>query len=190
VALAVLALLIAVLLGWLSGGTLERLGHLPLAARRLVAGALGAQLLGAVIGGPFYPLGLLLSAGLVAAFLRRNRGIRGTGLVALGLLSNALVVGLNGAMPVSVAAADRAGTTTQQILTGDDPRHEIADRGTRLRPLGDVIPVPLPWRPEVVSPGDVLVAAGLGQLVLLGMRTGPRPGRHARRRSDRRLLPA
>lgn len=181
-ALAVLALLAAVVVGWLSGGTLERLGHLQLTRRRLVAGAFVAQLLGALVGGPLYAAGLIVSAGLVAAFLRSNRGIRGTGLVALGLLSNALVVGLNGAMPVSVSAADRAGTTTQQILTGDDPRHELADRSTRLRPLGDLIPVPLPWRPEVVSPGDVLVAAGLAQLVLLGMRTGPRPGRHARRR--------
>ena len=45
-----------------------------------------------------------------------------------------------------------------------------------------MIPVPLPLRPEVVSAGDVLVAAGLGQLVLLGMgagrrtRTGPAGG--------------
>ena len=48
--------------------------------------------------------------------------------------------------------------------------------------LGDVIPVPAPWRPEVVSPGDVAVAAGLAQLVLLGMRpqTALR-GRHGRR---------
>jgi hypothetical protein len=29
--------------------------------------------------------------------------------------------------------------------------------------------VPLPWRPEVVSPGDVLVVAGLAELVVLAM---------------------
>jgi len=39
-----------------------------------------------------------------------------------------------------------------------------------------------PGHPEVVSPGDVLVAAGLAQLVLLGMRTGSRGARHARPR--------
>jgi hypothetical protein len=190
VVLAGVALLVAMALGWLSGGSLERLGRLPLRSRRLVWGALAAQLVGTVVGGPFYPIGLVVSAGLVGWFLSRNRGVRGTGLVALGLLSNALVVGLNGAMPVSVDAAGRAGTTTQNILTGQDQRHELADRHSRLRFLGDVLPVPAPWRPEVVSPGDVLVAAGLAQLVLLGMRAGRRPAKHARRRTADAAEPA
>jgi hypothetical protein len=183
VVLAGVALLVAVVAGWLSGGSLDRLGALPMRSRRLVWAAFGAQVLGTIVGGPLYAVGLAVSAGLVAVFLVRNRGVRGTGLVALGLLANALVVGLNGAMPVSLDAAGRAGTTTQHILTGDDPRHELADRHTRLRALGDVIPVRAPWRPEVVSPGDVLVAAGLAQLVLVGMRSGRGPARHARRGS-------
>ena len=179
--LAGVALLVAIVLGWLCGGSLERLGALSLRSRRLVYGAFAAQAVGTLVGGPLYPLGLVVSAGLVAWFLTRNRGVRGTGLIATGLLCNALVVGLNGAMPVSVDAAGRAGTTTQQILIGDDPRHEIADDQTRLRFLGDVVPVRAPWRPEVVSPGDVLLAAGIAQLVLLGMRTGRGPAKHARR---------
>jgi hypothetical protein len=183
VVLAGVALLVAVVAGWLTGGSLDRLGSLPLRSRRLVWSAFAAQAVGAIVGGPVYAVGLAVSAVLVAWFLLRNRGIRGTGLVALGLLSNALVVGLNGAMPVSLDAAGRAGTTTQHILAGDDPRHELADRDTRLREIGDIIPVPAPWRPEVVSPGDVLVAAGLAQLVLLGMRTGRGPAKHARRRT-------
>jgi len=181
VVLAGVALLVAIVAAWLSGGSLDRLGALPLQSRRLVWSAFAVQAMATVVGGPIYPVGLVVSAGLVGWFLARNRGVRGTGLVALGLLANALVVGLNGAMPVSVEAAGRAGTTTQHILIGDDPRHELADRHTRLRWLGDVIPVRAPWRPEVVSPGDVLLAAGLAQLVLIGMRTGPRPARHARR---------
>ena len=179
--LAGVALLVAVVLGWLSGGSLDRLGALNLHSRRLVFGAFAAQLVATIVGGPLYPVGLAVSAGLVAWFLLRNRGVRGTGLVAAGLLSNALVVGLNGAMPVSVEAAGRAGTTTQHILVGDDPRHEIADRHTRLRWLGDVIPLRAPRWPEVVSPGDVLLAAGLAQLVLIGMRTAAAPGTHASR---------
>ena len=179
--LAGVALLVAIVIGWMSGGSLERLGTMPMRSRRLVFGAFAAQAVGTIIGGPLYPLGLLASAALVAWFLVRNRGVRGTGLVALGLLSNALVVALNGAMPVSLDAAGRAGTTTQHILIGDDPRHELADRHTRLRFLGDIVPVRAPWRPEVVSPGDILVAAGLAQLVLVGMRTGRGPAKHARR---------
>ncbi len=181
--LAGVALLVAVAAGWLTGGSLDRLGALPLRSRRLVWSAFAVQAVATLVGGPFYPVGLAVSAGLVGAFLVRNRGVRGTGLLALGLLANALVVGLNGAMPVSVDAAGRAGTTTQLILVGDDPRHEIADRHTRLRWLGDVLPVRAPWRPEVVSPGDVLVAAGLAQLVLIGMRKGRGPAKHARPRA-------
>jgi hypothetical protein len=182
VVFALVVLVAALAIGYARGGDLDRLGRLPLRDKRLVVAALALQVLGALAGGWRYPAGLAASALLVAVFLARNRGVRGTGLLALGLLSNALVVALNGAMPVSEAAAGRAGATTQDILNGSDARHEIAGPGTRLRWLGDVIPVPAPWRPEVVSPGDVAVAAGLAQLVLLGMRPeAPLRGRHGGR---------
>ena len=164
----VLAVLAAgLLLGWLSGGSLDRLGGLALRRRRLVVAALLAQLAGTVVGGPVFAVGLVLSAVLVAAFLASNRGLPGAGLIALGLLANALVVGANGAMPVRAAAAARAGIAAP--TAGLDQRHEPADATTRLGWLGDVVPVPMPLRPEVVSPGDVLVAAGLAQLVVVGM---------------------
>lgn len=175
--LVLVVLAVALAIGWLRGGSLDRLGALPVRSRRLVVAALVAQLIGTVVGGPAYAVGLVLSALLVALFLVRNRGIRGTGLVALGLVANALVVGANGAMPVSAEAADRAGVGIGDLLTGDDGRHELAQASTRLRPLGDEIPVPLALRPEVVSIGDVLVAAGLGQLVALGMVAGTPLGR-------------
>lgn len=172
--LVVAVLLAALVLGWLAGGSLDRLGDVGLRSRRLVVAALLIQLVGVVVGGPFYPAGLVLSLGLVSWFLAKNRGIRGTGLVALGLLANAVVVAANGAMPVSEAAVARAGVSTQDLLTGADTRHLLAGEATRLPWLADVIPVALPLRPEVVSPGDVLVAAGLAQLVLLGMLRTPR----------------
>lgn len=167
--LVVVTLLVALSIGRLLGGSLDRLGGLPLRSRALVVAALLAQLCGTVVGGPLYPVGLLCSAGLVVAFLVRNIGVRGTGLLALGFAANALVVAVNGAMPVSVEAAGRAGVSTQDVVVGSDPRHELAGPQTRLPWLADVVPVPLPLRPEVVSPGDVLVAAGAAQLVLLGM---------------------
>ena len=188
--LVLVVLAAALAIGWARGGSLTRLGALPLRSRRLVVAALLVQLAGTFVGGPFYPAGLLLSAALVVAFLVRNRGVRGTGLVALGLLANALVVAANGAMPVSAEAAGRAGTGVQHLLTGADARHELAGPDTRLRGLGDEIPVPLPLRPEVVSIGDVLVAAGLGQLVALGMLGGTDPARRRRRRGTAPPLPA
>lgn len=191
--LAVVVLVVALAIGWARGGSLLRLGALPLRSPLLVGAALLVQLLGTLVGGPVYPLGLAASAALVVAFLARNRGIRGTGLVALGLLANALVVGLNGAMPVSEHAAGRAGVGVQGLVAGTDARHEPAGAATRLPWLGDVIPVPLPVRPEVVSPGDVLVAAGLGQLVALAMvgagATDRAAGRTPKGRQRRALPP-
>ena len=171
-ALVLVTLLVAVAIGWARGGSLDRLGALRLRSRRLLVLAFAAQLGGTVVGGPFHPLGLAASGALVVAFLLHNRGVRGTGLLALGLLTNAVVVLANGAMPVSTSAAGRAGATTQPILNGSDRRHEIAGATTRLPWLGDVVPLPLPVRPEVVSPGDVLVAAGAAQLVVVGMAPG------------------
>jgi len=167
---AVVVLLCALVLGVVCGGRLGNLAHLRLRHGWLVVVALALQVTGAVVGGPLYPLGLASSVVFLSWFLANNRGVRGTGLVAAGLLGNAVVVGLNGAMPVSAHASGRAGVSTQELVAGTDPRHELADGSTRLWVLGDVIPVLLPGRPEIVSPGDVLVAAGLGQLVFLGVR--------------------
>ena len=166
---ALVVLLGAVVLGYARGGDLDRLGHLPLRWKRLVVAALLLQLLGGLAGGWRYPLGLALSAVLVAVFLSLNRGIQGTGLVALGLASNALVVALNGAMPVSGDVMGRARLSTQDIVSGADPRHELLSGSTRLPWLGDRVPVFLPARTEIVSAGDVLVAAGLAELVVVGM---------------------
>ena len=187
--LVVVALLVALAVGRLAGGSAAGLSRLSLRRRGLVVAALLAQLLGVVVGGPVHAVGLLVSTVLVAAFLLANRGVRGTGLVALGLAANALVVGLNGAMPVSADAATRAGAGTQALVAGADPRHELVDGGTRLAWLADVVPVPLPLRPEVVSPGDVLVTAGLAQLLVAAMLSARAEGRQRPARVRRHLPP-
>jgi hypothetical protein len=174
VALALILLVGAAALALLTGGSWARLANLPLKARGLVVVAVVAQLAGSGLARitnlhGFYPVGLAISALAGLLFCLRNIRLAGVPLVALGLLANAVVVSLNGAMPVSTAAAARADVPITEIAAGEDARHTIADSGTTWRGLGDVIPVPLPWRPEVVSPGDGLIAAGLGEFVLLGM---------------------
>jgi hypothetical protein len=173
--LAVLVLVGSGLLGFVLGGSISSLQTLPLRDRWLVAVAVAAQLIGGLGAwlagsGTAYAVGLAVSALAALAFCARNLRIRGVPLVTLGLLLNALVVTVNGAMPVSSAAAARAGTPIASIAAGNDPRHVVAGPGTTLRLLGDVVPIALPLRPEVASPGDVLVAAGLGELLCLGMR--------------------
>ena len=175
---AVVVIACALLVGRLSGGRVANLGHLDLRYGVLVVLAVAVQLGGGLAGGTAYPLGLVVSVLLVALFLGLNRSVPGVVMVALGLMANALVIAANGAMPVSGWASGKAGVSTQDLLTGADARHELADEGTRLRVLGDVVPVLMPGRPEVVSPGDVLIAAGLAQLVVAGMRRStPRGGR-------------
>jgi hypothetical protein len=162
--------------GYALGGNWSRLTSLQLRWRRFVVAAVVAQLGGALVGvlgygdpRRAYVLGLAASALCAAAFCARNLRVAGVPLVTLGLSSNALVVALNGAMPVSVSAASRANVPVIDIATDHDSRHTIAGSRTTLGVLGDVIPVPLPLRSEVISPGDVLVAAGLAELVVIGM---------------------
>jgi hypothetical protein len=174
VGLALLLLVGALGVGAAFGGRISALENLPLRGSRLVWFAVAGQALGDALAWAtnehgFYPVGLAVSALAALAFCVRNIRLAGLPLITLGLLANALVVTLNGSMPVSTAAAARANVPTTQIAAGADARHSIAGRGTTVRVLGDVIAVPLPVRPEVVSPGDALIAAGLGELVLLGM---------------------
>lgn len=183
--LITVALVAALGVGALLGGSLSRLGAVRLRGWPLVGAAAVVQLAGALLPSRFYAAGLGLSALLALGFLGANRRFPGIALVAGGLLLNTAVVAANGAMPVSTAAAARAGVDIGAIAAGDDPRHELADRRTAGRALGDVVPVALPLRPEVASPGDVTVAVGLALLVVGGMRRAPlryRPGLVATRR--------
>lgn len=165
-------------IGYLRGGSLTRLSQLELPGWLLVFLALGVQALGAfagLIGLPrpqaFYVGGLVVSAVLITGFVVRNRHLRGMPLIAAGFLLNAVAVTANGAMPVSTWAADRVGIDLAPLARGDDAKHEIADRRTRLRPITDVIPAPLPLPSgsNVVSVGDVVLAAGIGVLVTNAM---------------------
>jgi hypothetical protein len=176
VGLAIVVLVGAVAVGYALGGAWSRLIALRLRWRRLIVAAVIAQSGGALLGllgygdpRRAYVIGLAASALCAAAFCAWNLRVAGVPLVTLGLLANATVVAVNGAMPVSVSAASRAGVSVIEIAAGHDDRHKIADSDTGLRMLGDVIPVPLPVRSEIVSPGDVLVAAGLAELVVMGM---------------------
>jgi hypothetical protein len=180
VGLAVVALVGAVAAALLLGGSWSRLTGLHLRWRRFVVAAVLAQAGGSILGivgaadpRRAYVVGLAVSAACAAAFCARNLRVAGVPLVTIGLVGNAVVVAANGAMPVSIVAALHAGVPITDIAAGRDSRHEIAGTGTTIRWLGDVIPVPIPLRPEVVSPGDVLVAAGLAELVALGMLRRP-----------------
>ncbi|MFG1912721.1 DUF5317 domain-containing protein [Kribbella sp. NPDC048928] len=164
--LVLLVMVLAAGTGLATGGRFGNLAGNTLTGVHWLAAAAIGQLLGALFGGTAYPVGLIGSAACIVVFLRLNLRHPGVGLLALGFLSNALVVALNGAMPVSLRALERAGVGNTMVT---DARHEVADAATRLRWLGDVVPVALPGLGQAISPGDVLIAAGAGLLLYAGM---------------------
>lgn len=173
--LVALVVVVAAVLAAATGGrwhdlTTIHLRGMPLVAVAIVTQVLGAELADHAGKGWWYTAGLTVSATCALAFCLANLRIAGIPLVALGLVINAAVVARNGAMPVSIYSAHRAGVSIFSIATGNDPRHTIAGPQSVWRSLGDVIPVPLPGIPQVVSPGDVLVAAGLGEFIVMTAR--------------------
>lgn len=165
---AALALVARVLTALLAGD--GGLAALRLRAVRLLVAAAVVQLATSVLApgsGVLRSVALATTVVLVGLFAYGNRAVAGVPLVAAGLLLNVVVVTANGAMPVSLDAAARAGLDRADLALATDALREPRTETTRLGLLGDVIPVALPARPQVVSPGDVLVAAGVGLMLLM-----------------------
>lgn len=113
----------------------------------------------AIVGFTSTPPALLAMAmGLIALFLALflwlNRTRAGLLIACVGLVANTVVIAANGGMPVSQPAMASIGSTAIAV---NDARHTYADDATRLGFLGDVIPL----GNKVLSPGDILLAAGL-----------------------------
>jgi hypothetical protein len=135
--------------------------------------AVGAALLSAVPA--LHGAGTVVTLAAALVVVVANRTLPGMPLLGTGLLLNSAAILANGvSMPVDIDAAVRAGVNPPSQVA--DPFHTLADAHTRLRLLCDIIPVPWPWRGEVVSVGDVLVAAGVG-LFLVSVMLGVLPRR-------------
>lgn len=180
VVLVVMVAALAVLVALLTGGS--RLAQVRLRAVRLLAAAAVIQVGTSALApgsGAVRALALLLTSVLVGLFVLGNRRVAGTPLIGLGLLLNVVVVAANKAMPVSQDAASRVGITPTELALAGDAMREPLTESTVLGRLADVVPVAAPWWPQVVSPGDVLVAAGVG-LLLVSAR-GPQTATRANR---------
>ncbi len=164
--LVVLAALAGTVLGLVRGGSLAGWSALRLRGLPVLVGALLVQAAALLLLPGHGPLqtaalgGTLLLAAAGVALDRRAANVP----LGAGLVANAAVVLANGSMPVAEGAVRAAGIDPAALALGPDPRHEALTAATRLPWLADVLAVPLPLRPEVVSPGDVLVAAGAGLL--------------------------
>ena len=104
--------------------------------------------------------------GLLVLSLWLNRSQPGLLLAAIGVGANAVAVMVNGGyMPVYLPAVQLVGLTsadlspTFHILLPHDLGLEFLLMGG---PLGDIVPIAVPFLANVISIGDVLLAAGLG----------------------------
>jgi len=177
------AILLALVAGYLTGGSLAQVHHVRFRALPLFVGAAFVQVLifTPLLGtrelihdyGPLIYIGTVL-ASLVAILL--NLGVPGMKIMAAGAALNALVIIANGGyMPSTEEALDRAGKLeTVERAEARDPgdgwvltNSTIADDDTRLLFLGDVIAIPegVPLA-NVISIGDVLLALGAAVAVL------------------------
>ncbi len=116
---------------------------------------------------------LLASYAAVVVFLIVNRTLPGLALAGVGIALNMVVIGLNGAMPVSQTAAEISGVQGAFVAEG---KHEPLTDETLLAPVADVIP--LPGLKQVISLGDVFLALGMAWLVHQRI-TANKRGRHS-----------
>jgi hypothetical protein len=155
-------LLVAVLVGYLLGGRLNRIGDARLRGGRFLVAAMGLQGVAVLAqrAGRALPDGA--HAGLALASLAallivavRNRRIAGMALAGAGVALNLLVIAVNGAMPVSL---DALRTVQPRLVDLPGGLHRAVPDGGRLGLLGDVVALPLLG--AVISPGDILLAIG------------------------------
>lgn len=166
------AAVVGALLGWATGGRLGNVGRHPLRAVPLLGAGVVLPVLAELDAFDAVSLGLVLgSMACLLVFCGLNLRLVGMGVVAVGLALNALVMTLNGAMPVRTTALVRAGVADD---AGDARGLDLGARRRLERPddraavLGDVLPV-APLR-QVLSFGDLVVAAGTTDVVVHLMR--------------------
>jgi Family of unknown function (DUF5317) len=100
------------------------------------------------------------------AFVAVNRRVPGAALMAAGLILNLAVVAPNEGMPVSTRAIEIAAGDGTVRFPQDSAKHHLATEDDVLRFLGDVVPIPSPFR-IVLSVGDVLLYAGIAWFVVI-----------------------
>jgi hypothetical protein len=176
-------IVLAVVTGYALGGRLRHFEHLRVHWWALAFAGVGLQALPVpridgvdpqVVGAAM----LVLSYVLLLAFLTVNRWVPAAGVMAIGLLMNLAVVGINGGMPVSPSAVRTAGGSPELVGADLSSKHHLMGANDVLGPLGDVIPLPRPAG-VVLSIGDLLLYAGMAWFVVQVMRgrsrENPRP---------------
>jgi len=187
VLLILAAILVGILIGLLSGGSLRLLSEIQLRWWPLAIAGLLLQLIPVHSGSggtDWLAVGSIAASYLLLlVFLVANFRLVGIPLIAVGIGLNALVIALNGGMPVSDTALRAATIDAAQYESAlakledqGSPKHHLATDDDVLRPLSDVVGLGPPIQ-QVYSLGDFLSLVGIVWLFVAATR-GP-PGRHA-----------
>lgn len=176
-------MLAGVIMGWARGGRLEALGRASIRGAWLLGAAVAMTLLAVAVPMPQTAAHILQGSGslLALAVLWHNRRHPWSLPILVGLGLNTAVIWLNaGRMPIAPDALARLSPAPDLSGPGGsvDARHVIAGPGTRLPLLGDTLVLSAGRAGVVLSPGDLLMALGLGGFVqgqMARARAGP-PG--------------
>jgi hypothetical protein len=176
VILILLTLVLGAVVGLATGGSPANFPSIPLRGWWLAAIGVLLQLVSPQ--GWIGHAAVIASFALLLAFASVNIRSAGFVLICAGLALNALVIVLNGGMPVAREAIVRSGqsSTLPELVAGDDgAKHHLADGDSVLLILGDAIAVPRPIG-QVMSVGDLLLDTGIAWYVAAAMHDrGRRP---------------
>jgi hypothetical protein len=113
---------------------------------------------------------IMFSYVLILTFCFLNIGIRGIGLITIGISLNVIVIGLNQGMPTRDQPVTTASGRHIRKPIEPDVKHR-AERSSDLLPfLSDIIWLPAPFQDEAVSFGDLILAVGICELAYYGSR--------------------
>ena len=178
-----IAVILGIVAGLLAGGSLRNLLSAQLRFGALILGGLllrvatqwgldqGIEII-ELLRVPLFAA----SFGLLVVALWLNRSQPGLLLAMVGIGANGIAVMVNGGyMPVWMPAVEMAGLSsadlspTFHILLPDELNLEFL---LMAGPLGDVIPISIPFLPNVISLGDVMLAAGIGWFLFSAIARG------------------
>ncbi len=187
-------LFIGLIAGFAAGGRLDNLIAIRFRWPLLIFGALALRLGTeaaltrdiAIADTWRFPL-LAAAYGLLAAGLWANRSRPGFSLALVGIVLNAVAILVNrGYMPVWEPSLTASGLSLSDVVS---PLHVVLPASLDAHfylsagPLGDVIPVPLPFVRNVLSIGDVILDPASPSSCSPGSSDGPGKPRRRTRRS-------
>ncbi|MDT3699118.1 MAG: DUF5317 domain-containing protein [Thermincola sp.] len=166
-------IILAVLVGLITGGRLTNLGRLDFRYFYLVIAAYliqaGIDHWGPVRSFGGYPYLHVISYFILFFVLWQNRRMPGMYLVSTGTLLNFIVIILNGGqMPVSPHTLPAE--LSQALAAGDGGTHNLITENTSLKFLADIFYVGYLNQNQLISIGDIVIDIGAFLLVFRGTR--------------------